>query len=70
MHGLRIAFSFSMALFLLAAVASWLRGGKYVYGDRGSPDDQTRRDETEALEEMAGAYKMVLQEEDYDGKDD
>ena len=70
MHGLRIAFSFSLILFLLAAIASWLRGNRYVYEEHGVPDDQTKQDETEALEEMAGTYKMVLQEDDYDGKDD
>ncbi|MBZ9937100.1 MFS transporter [Mesorhizobium sp. BR1-1-16] len=31
MHGLVFAFSFSMILNLLAAVASWLAGGKYVH---------------------------------------
>ena len=31
MHGLRIAFSFSLVLYLLAALASWLRGEKYVH---------------------------------------
>ena len=30
--GLREAFSFAMAASLVAAVASWLRGGKYVHG--------------------------------------
>lgn len=69
MHGLRIAFTFSLILFLLAAIASWLRGDRYVHDEHDNPDDETRRDETEALEEMAGAYKMVLQEEEYDGKD-
>ena len=68
MHGLQIAFTFSLILFLLAAVASWLRGGRYVYEEHASQDVTTKRDRIEALEEMAGAYKMVLQEND-NGKD-
>jgi MFS family permease len=68
MHGLRIAFSFSFALFLLAAIASWLRGGRYVYKEQD--DDEIRRDETDALEAAAGAYKVVLQEEDSDDRTD
>jgi EmrB/QacA subfamily drug resistance transporter len=70
MHGLRIAFTFSLILFLFAAVASWLRGGRYVYEEHRGNDEVTRRDETEALEEMTGAYKMVLQEDDDNGKND
>jgi hypothetical protein len=71
MHGLRIAFTFSLILFLLAAVASWLRGGKYVHQEV-SEDSLSTRDRTEALEAAAGAYKTVLQEDDeyYDRKDD
>lgn len=65
MHGLRIAFMFSLILFLLAAITSWLRGGRYVRGER-SGDEVAKRDRIDALEEMAGAYKTVLQEEDYD----
>ena len=70
MHGLQIAFTFSLILFLLAAVASWLRGGRYVYEEHGTEDARTKRDEIEALEEMAGAYKMVLQEDNDNGKND
>ena len=33
MHGLRIAFTVSVVMCLIAAVASWLRGGKYVATD-------------------------------------
>jgi hypothetical protein len=33
MHGLRIAFSASLVMCLIAAAASWLRGGKYVHQD-------------------------------------
>jgi len=69
MHGLKIAFTFSAVLFVLAAIASWLRGGKYVHevhgGDSGSSgsddEDVIKRDETEALEEATGAYRAVLQ---------
>jgi MFS family permease len=71
MHGLRIAFTFSFVLFILAAIASWLRGGRYVHGERQDDDEVSERDRIEALEEMAGAYKTVLQEQEYDdGKDD
>jgi EmrB/QacA subfamily drug resistance transporter len=31
MHGLRIAFTASLVMCLIAAIASWLRGGKYVH---------------------------------------
>jgi hypothetical protein len=33
MHGLRIAFTASLVMCLIAAAASWLRGGKYVHED-------------------------------------
>jgi hypothetical protein len=33
MDGLGIAFAFACVLFLLAAIASWLRGAKYIYED-------------------------------------
>ncbi|HVY20541.1 MAG TPA: MFS transporter [Bauldia sp.] len=33
MHGLAFAFTFSLVLYLLAAVASWLGGGRYVHDD-------------------------------------
>ncbi len=48
-HGLRIAFAFSIVLFLLSAVASWLRGGKYIHRDER--DEETIRAEVETLEE-------------------
>jgi len=70
MHGLRIAFTFSLILFLLAAIASWLRGGRYVHNEQDDKESVSKRDETDALEEMAGAYKMVLQEDDNDRNDD
>jgi hypothetical protein len=31
-HGLTVAFVFAIAACLIAAVASWLRGGRYVHG--------------------------------------
>jgi hypothetical protein len=37
--GLRIAFDFAIAACLVAAVASWLRGAKYVHSDGGDGDD-------------------------------
>jgi MFS family permease len=36
--GLHTAFDFSVIAMLVAAGASWLRGGKYVYRDPASPD--------------------------------
>jgi MFS family permease len=33
-HGLRLAFDFAAAITLVAAVASWLRGGKYIHSER------------------------------------
>jgi len=65
MHGLRIAFTFSLVLFVLAAIASWLRGGRYVHEEHEGSDDTIKRDEAEALTETAGAYRMVLQEQEY-----
>jgi hypothetical protein len=71
MHGLKIAFTFSLILFLLAAIASWLRGGRYVHEEHGGDDAMTQRDETEALEEATGTYRTVLQEQEvYSGKND
>jgi hypothetical protein len=32
-HGLAEAFTFALLACLVAAIASWLRGGKYHYGD-------------------------------------
>jgi MFS family permease len=57
-HGLQIAFTFSLILFLLAALASWLRGGRYVHEEHGG-DGEMERDETEALEETVGAYRTT-----------
>ncbi len=37
MHGLREAFDFALVASLLAGIASWLRGGKFVYRD---PDEE------------------------------
>ncbi len=36
--GLRIAFAASMVMCLVAAIASWMRGAKYVYDDSGAAD--------------------------------
>jgi MFS family permease len=35
-HGLTIAFTLSILAYLVAALASWLRGGQYVYGETDS----------------------------------
>ena len=32
MAGMHITFEFALVIMLVAAVASWLRGRKYVYG--------------------------------------
>ena len=45
-HGLRIAFTFSMILYILSAIASWFRGGKYIH-----KDDETLSAEAETLQE-------------------
>jgi hypothetical protein len=39
LHGLRIAFTASLVMCLIAAAASWLRGGKYVHVDEIEPDE-------------------------------
>ena len=44
--GLRIAFTFSLVLYIAAAIASWLRGGKYVHTD----DADSVGDEIQAIE--------------------
>jgi hypothetical protein len=36
-HGLRIAFTASFAMCVIAAAASWLRGGKYVHREDVGP---------------------------------
>lgn len=64
MHGLKIAFTFSLILYLLAAIASWLRGKRYIHEEHAPPDDVSDEDRTEALEGAAGAYGMVLQEQE------
>jgi len=60
MHGLSIAFTFSLILYLLAALASWFRGGRYVHEEHGQ-DAATERDEASALEEEAGAYRIAVE---------
>ena len=47
MDGLRIAFTASMIMCLIAAWASWLRGGRYVAGE----DDVGASGMTEAVEQ-------------------
>jgi EmrB/QacA subfamily drug resistance transporter len=53
MKGLRIAFSFSLVLFLTAAGASWWSGGKYVHDD--DAEGMVHGDEAAAMEEVVGA---------------
>jgi hypothetical protein len=52
LHGLKIAFTFSLILFLLAALASWLRGGKYIHQEE---DAVTNSDQAKAVDEVVGA---------------
>lgn len=54
MHGLRLAFGFSLALYLLAAVASWLRGGKYIHSEI-DPADEREQGQGDAVRQAAGA---------------
>ncbi|HML00508.1 MAG TPA: MFS transporter, partial [Acidimicrobiales bacterium] len=42
-HGLHEAFDFAIAACLIAAGASWLRGGKYVYREPEAPEAAPRR---------------------------
>jgi MFS family permease len=42
--GLRIAFTASLIMCLIAAVASWMRGKKYVHDDGGDPRDDATSD--------------------------
>jgi hypothetical protein len=39
--GLVIAFSVAMLMCLIAAAASWMRGGKYVHGQQSGEGDET-----------------------------
>jgi MFS family permease len=38
-HGLRLAFDFAIILTIAAAVASWLRGGKYIHAEQTLSDE-------------------------------
>jgi len=42
-HGLAVVFTFSVVICLIAAVASWLRGGKFVH--QGGEDEQELREQ-------------------------
>ncbi len=46
--GLRIAFAASLVMCLVAGVASWLRGAKYVHGDASGPDAPASEEQVEA----------------------
>jgi MFS family permease len=41
--GLHAAFDFAIVVSLIGAAASWTRGGRYVYGDSGSADEDGQR---------------------------
>ncbi|HZD60801.1 MAG TPA: hypothetical protein VE439_10170 [Anaerolineae bacterium] len=47
--GLKIAFTLSLILFVIATIASWLQGGRYVNVD---DDIEIIKAETEAMEEV------------------
>ena len=49
-QGLHAAFDFAIVACLVAAGASWLRGGKYVYVEPVARADHTARDATAARE--------------------
>ena len=51
MHGLKIAFTASFCLFVLAAIASWLRGGRYIHQEETAVD----ADKTKSEKELVGA---------------
>jgi hypothetical protein len=53
MHGLRIAFTFSAIIYLLAAVASWMRGKTAPPAGEPSPEIVVDRDQ--AIEETVSA---------------
>lgn len=57
MHGLHIAFTVSLILFLLAAIASWLRGGKYIHDEQAEGNDygSGMADRARSEEELVGA---------------
>jgi len=48
MVGLDIAFGASLVMCLIAAAASWMRGGKYVYEDEHGADEPVTTEEVEA----------------------
>jgi MFS family permease len=50
MHGLQIAFTLSLIAYLIAAIASWYRGGKYIHKDPTDGDDL--KDNADTIEEM------------------
>ena len=48
MVGLDIAFGASLVMCLIAAAASWMRGGKYVYADEHGAAEPVTTEEVEA----------------------
>lgn len=49
-NGLTVAFGFAIVACLVAAAASWLRGGKYVHVEEETPDPVVQQAEADALE--------------------
>jgi hypothetical protein len=43
MEGLAFAFSFSLILYLLAALASWMGGAKYVHREEAAPEERVQQ---------------------------
>lgn len=48
-QGLTVTLSFGLAMSLVAAAASWLRGGKYVHDEAAEPDGQPPSPAAKAL---------------------
>jgi hypothetical protein len=41
-HGLHLAFDFAAGTSLVGAIASWLRGGRYIHAEDFLPDNASR----------------------------
>jgi MFS family permease len=50
-RGLRTAFDFAIAASLLAAVASWIRGGRYVYVEKSAEHEELVQSDEQIAEE-------------------
>jgi hypothetical protein len=69
-NGLHAAFSFAIGACLVAAGASWLRGGKFVYSESGTPG--TSSGSTDAVDAVAVGESMseVAGEREGEGEGD